>query len=221
MAGWIQPGVATTTRVCVYDRAGKGWSDPADTPRDGVAIATDLHTLLERANVPGPYVLAGHSSGGVYVQVFAEQYPDEVAGMVLLDSQPPDAIEHLPGYASEYEALRRLVRAVPFPGAARRGEGVVYTYVTTDLPPAERAQERASSSTAGYGRSYRDEIAGLRVALQQAQAFQGLGDEPLIVVTAAEDAHDGWMPLQEKLDGSINEQRPARHHRRLPHIADR
>ena len=200
MAGWIQPGVATTTRVCVYDRAGKGWSDPADTPRDGVAIATDLHTLLERANVPGPYVLAGHSSGGVYVQVFAEQYPDEVAGMVLLDSQPPDAIEHLPGYASEYEALRRLVAL--FPSLARLGVArVVYTYVTTDLPPAERAQERASSSTAGYGRSYRDEIAGLRVALQQAQAFQGLGDEPLIVVTAAEDAHDGWMPLQEKLTG--------------------
>jgi pimeloyl-ACP methyl ester carboxylesterase len=200
MAGWIQPGVATTTKVCVYDRAGKGWSDPVDMARDGVAIATDLHTLLERANVPGPYVLAGHSSGGVYVQVFAERYPDEVAGMVLLDSQPPDAIEALPGYAGEYQALLRV--GALFPSLARLGVArLVYTYVTTTLPPAERAQVRASWSTAGTWRSYRNEVAGLRDALRQAQALEGLGDEPLIVLTATEDAHEGWMPLQEELTG--------------------
>jgi len=54
MSGWIQPGVATTARVCVYDRAGKGWSDPAATAQDGLAIVADLHTLLDRANVEGP-----------------------------------------------------------------------------------------------------------------------------------------------------------------------
>ncbi len=83
---WITPAVARDTRVCVYDRAGRGWSEPADTSQDGAQIATDLHTLLERGGVPGPYVMAGHSFGGLYVLAFAARYPDEVAGMVLVDS---------------------------------------------------------------------------------------------------------------------------------------
>ncbi len=69
--GWITPAVARDTRVCVYDRAGRGWSEPADTAQDATQIATDLHTLLQRATVPGPYVLAGHSFGGLYVLTFA------------------------------------------------------------------------------------------------------------------------------------------------------
>ncbi|GEL97311.1 alpha/beta hydrolase [Cellulomonas terrae] len=85
----ITPTVAHETRVCVYDRAGRGWSEPADTRQDATQIATDLHTLLERAHVPGPYVLAGHSFGGLYVLSFAARYPDEVAGMVLVDSTAP------------------------------------------------------------------------------------------------------------------------------------
>jgi pimeloyl-ACP methyl ester carboxylesterase len=75
--------------VCVYDRAGRGWSERADTAQDGAQIATDLHTLLQRGHVPGPYVLAGHSFGGLYVLTFAARYPNEVAGMVLVDSTPP------------------------------------------------------------------------------------------------------------------------------------
>src|SRR6476659_5806720 len=84
--GWIAPAVADHTRVCVYDRASRGWSDPSDATQDGEQIATDLHTLLHRAHVPGPYVLAGHSFGGLYVRIFAARYPNEVAGMVLIDS---------------------------------------------------------------------------------------------------------------------------------------
>ena len=87
--GWIAPAVARDTRVCVYDRAGRGWSEPADTAQDGAQVATDLHTLLQRGHVPGPYVLAGHSFGGLYVLTFAARYPDEVAGMVLVDSTAP------------------------------------------------------------------------------------------------------------------------------------
>jgi pimeloyl-ACP methyl ester carboxylesterase len=70
----------------VYDRAGRGWSDAAVGPQDGAHIAADLYTLLARARVPGPYVVAGHSFGGLYVRSFAAQFPDDVAGMVLLES---------------------------------------------------------------------------------------------------------------------------------------
>jgi pimeloyl-ACP methyl ester carboxylesterase len=200
MSGWIQPGVAADTQVCVYDRAGMGWSELADTPRDGVAIATDLHTLLDRAEIDGPYVLAGHSSGGVYVQVFAAQYPDEVAGMVLLDSQPPDAIANLPGYAAEYDGIRRSTAL--FPSVARLGVGrLAYPAAGSDLPPAVWAEARALLCTGRHNRGYRDAAVGLKAALTQAQALTSLGDKPLIVLTAAEDAHAGWLPLQEKMAG--------------------
>jgi pimeloyl-ACP methyl ester carboxylesterase len=200
MSGWIQPGVATETQVCVYDRAGMGWSEPAETPRDGVAIATDLHTLLSRAQIDGPYVLAGHSSGGVYVQVFAAQYPDEVAGMVLLDSQPPDAIANLPGYAGEYDGIRRLTAL--FPSVARLGVGrLAYPSASAGLPPEAWAEARALLCTAAHNRGYRDDAVGLKAALTQAQALTSLGDKPLIVVTAVEDAHAGWLPLQEEMAG--------------------
>jgi pimeloyl-ACP methyl ester carboxylesterase len=198
MAGWIQPGVATSTRVCVYDRAGEGWSEPADSPRDGFAVATDLHTLLDRAHVDGPYVLAGHSSGGPYVLDFGERYPDQVAGVVLLDSQPPDAIENLPGYSGEYNGLLRITALLP--SVSRLGVmRLISSSAVAGLPPEERAEVRAFWSTAGYARARRDEVAGLQAALSQAQGLTSLGDKPLIVVTAAEDAHAGWLPLQAKL----------------------
>ena len=72
----ISAAVAGDTRVCVYDRAGRGWSESAQTAPHGIQIATDLHTLLQRAQVPGPYVLAGHSFGGLYVQTYAARYPE-------------------------------------------------------------------------------------------------------------------------------------------------
>ena len=86
---WVAPAVARTTRVCVYDRAGRGWSEPADTTQDAEQISGDLSTLLQRANVPGPYVVAGHSFGGLYTLTFAARYPDDVVGMVLVDSTAP------------------------------------------------------------------------------------------------------------------------------------
>jgi hypothetical protein len=113
--GWIAPAVARDTRVCVYDRAGRGWSEPADTAQDGAQIATDLHTLLQRGGVPGPYVLAGHSFGGLYVLTFAARYPDEEAlqeslrrgrGLsVKLGRLAPLSFEHVFVYATRYAGL--------------------------------------------------------------------------------------------------------------------
>ena len=87
MTRWIAPDVARTTTVCVYDRAGHGASDAA--PAGGADPARDLHALLERAHVPGPYVLAGHSLGGILALDYARRYSSEVGGIVLLDSMHP------------------------------------------------------------------------------------------------------------------------------------
>lgn len=76
----VQPAVAQTTRACVYDRAGLGWSDPSPSPRTAAVMVEELHTLLATAEVPGPYVLVGHSFGGLLVRLHAARYPQEVAG---------------------------------------------------------------------------------------------------------------------------------------------
>ena len=87
-AQWVrvQRQVSDTTRVCAYDRAGMGWSEMGPDPRDARQITSELHTLLGKAGIEGPYVLVGHSFGGMYMQTYAARYPDEVAGVALVDS---------------------------------------------------------------------------------------------------------------------------------------
>jgi pimeloyl-ACP methyl ester carboxylesterase len=77
--GAVQPQIATSTRVCAYDRSGLGWSDPGRRPRSPQQFADELHTLLTNAGIPGPYVLVGHSISGKTARVFASQHPNEVA----------------------------------------------------------------------------------------------------------------------------------------------
>jgi pimeloyl-ACP methyl ester carboxylesterase len=198
--GWIAPALVRDTRVCVYDRAGRGFSEPAPSPQDGIGAATDLHTLLDRAHVAGPYVLVGHSSGGPYVQIFATRYPDQVAGMVLLDGQPPNVLTKLPGFPA-FLNMYRTATAL-FPSLARIG---VFRLADLSsygsLPPQARDEERATQSSPELARSQHDEFAELQTALKQAQALKSLGDKPLIVVTAAKEAQDGWLPLQDEMAG--------------------
>jgi pimeloyl-ACP methyl ester carboxylesterase len=183
--GGIASTIASSTTVCRYDRAGHGRSDEAAKPQDGIAVATDLHTLLGRAGVEGPYVLVGHSSGGPYVRVFAERYPDEVAGMVLLDAQPADAFTALPDYPRTYQSLRMAYGLGP--SLARVGLlGIAF-----GLP--------ADQSTPAAARGARNELAVLPSALEQAQALTSLGDRPLVVVSAGSGQQVGWLEAQGQL----------------------
>lgn len=91
--GSLQRELSRDTRVCLYDRAGMGQSDPPPTPitapRTAADVVADLHALLEAADVPGPFVLVGQSVGGAFVQLYARTYPDEVAGVVAMNAVPP------------------------------------------------------------------------------------------------------------------------------------
>jgi pimeloyl-ACP methyl ester carboxylesterase len=86
----VQPEVAGFTRVCAYDRAGLGWSEASPKSRTASNIVEELHTLLTRADVEPPYVLVGHSAGGLYARLYAHEHPGEVAGMVLVDAAHED-----------------------------------------------------------------------------------------------------------------------------------
>jgi pimeloyl-ACP methyl ester carboxylesterase len=200
--GWITPAVARATRVCVYDRAGRGWSEPASTAQDGSQIATDLHTLLRRGHVPGPYVLAGHSFGGLYVLTFVARYPDEVAGMVLVDSTAPAwaANPGTPssGHGGSSDVLSRVSALVST--AARLGLGRLYAqFAFGSLPPRSRDEVRASVATASTVRSTIDEYVQASASVEQAAALRDLADKPLIVLTAGRGHDAAWSAAQNRL----------------------
>ena len=196
--GWIAPAVARDTRVCVYDRAGRGWSESAAGPQDGVQLAADLHTLLDRADVPGPYVLAGHSFGGLYVRTFAARYPDQVAGLVLLDSTAPASTTTPPTDPGSYDVLGRASALLS--AAARLGGGrLVGLSGYGSLPPQSRDEERASAATARATRSMIDELAESNTAMQQARSLVDFADKPLIVVTAGTGHDTEGMSAQDAM----------------------
>ena len=196
--GLIAPAVASTTRVCVYDRAGRGWSESAGHPLDGKETATELHTLLARADEHGPFVLAGHSAGGIYVMNFAALFPHDVAGVVLLDSMSPEQYQRIDGWPAFYEMYRRASAVVPI--LYRFGVGrAINASSYADLPKAARDQEREFLSTPRYARSVRDEFSQIRTAMTQARALTSLGDRPLVVLTALSGAQGGWVGAQDQL----------------------
>ena len=197
--GLVQPAVAGTTRVCAYDRAGQAWSDSAPGPEDGVQVAADLHTLLGRAGEQGPYVLAGHSVGGAYAMVYAAEYPDDVAGLVLLDSASPQQFTALPAYADAYPSMRR--QSALLPTLVRLGAGpLLSSGVPADLPPAARAQMQAFDWSTRQLRAERDEVAAYPAVFEQARALTGIGSTPLVLVTATGgDRQPGWQAAQDAL----------------------
>ena len=177
--GWIAPDVARHTTVCVYDRAGKGWSDAAQTAPDAAQIATDLRTLLERADVAGPYVLAGHSFGGLYVMRYAAQYPDEVAGMVLIDSTAPNA--------------------TPVPPRNERSDSLLKHFSALMSATARLGLGRLLGATANEMAAFIDEYAVAGRSASEAGELTSLDEKPLIVLTAEQGNAPGWMPHQDAM----------------------
>ena len=196
----VQPAVATTSRVCSYDRAGQGWSDDSSNPADATTAATDLHKLLTAAGESGPFVLAGHSSGGVHALTYAHQYGSDVAGVVLLDSASPRQVELVTTFNGEYQVMRRGLALAPT--LFRFGVGHALTALgAPDLPGGAGAQVAAFSNSPRGWANMRAEQAALPVTFRQAQALTTLGNIPLVVLTAKDnvDAKPGWATAQDQM----------------------
>jgi pimeloyl-ACP methyl ester carboxylesterase len=199
---WVQPEVAKTTRVCAYDRAGRAWSEPSPQPPDLTQPVRDLHTLLQNANIGGPYVLVGHSIGGLYVRQFAADYPDEVAGIVLLDAAHPEQYIRQPELLEADVNFSRL--SAWFAPLAHLG--VFRLYFATggeidfqDLPPRQHAEVAAFWSSPVYFRSQQAETSIRQQIYAEARKLTDLDDLPLMVVSAGKDLPPGWPALQAEL----------------------
>jgi len=153
----VQDEVAKFTRVASYDRAGLGWSDPASQPLTLTRLVDDLHALLQVAQLPAPYVLVGHSFGGLIVRAYARRYPAETAGLVLVDAVRPEEWHPLSG-----EQRRTLARGVRL---SRRGAmlariGVVGWCLRSMLAGSRWLPKAVGGAASGRGLTVMKRIAG-------------------------------------------------------------
>lgn len=193
----VQPAVARFTRVCSYDRAGYGWSESGPGPRTSQQIVKELHLLLAHAQVHGPYVLVGHSVGGLNMRLYAYRYPEEVAGMVLLDATsehqfapfgtypayfPPQAVSagvqqlQLFGVAAHFGIARLALQSGLFP----LEDAAAYSTAVKSILLAQVSQTR-------YYSTQHDELAALQESAAQVRtarlASPSYGKLPLIVLS--------------------------------------
>jgi CubicO group peptidase (beta-lactamase class C family) len=193
---WILPEVAKSTRVCAYDRAGMGWSDPSPAPRDAQHIAKELHTLLHNADVPGPYVFAGWSFGGLYIRDYARQYRDEVAGLVLIDSSSPEQCTSTPGGQAQCASTGRIYSFAP--ALARLGVMRLMGLFqpASGLPAPQHKELLASFSATKDWDAQSAEYLASPATNTQVLGAKSLDALPLFVLTATDH---GTPPDLEKL----------------------
>ncbi len=184
-SAWIQPEVASKTRVCAYDRAGTGWSEPEPGSADAAQIAGELHTLLSGAGEDGPFVLVGHSLGGLYERVYADRFPEDIAGMVLVDSSHPAQFERL---GTESTVVANRVAGVVGPPLARLGVPRLLDLFppSPDLPSLQRDQRRRLYYTTPHLVATFEELGEIPATLRQGRSTGTLENRPLAVVSAAD-----------------------------------
>lgn len=181
----VHDHIADHATSLIYDRAGTGWSDDVELPRSAEAVARELRQLLQATDIPGPHLLVGHSLGAFYARRFAQLFPEEVAGLLLLDPGHEDILDHMPPEAAELnEKLKPDLESLPD--------------LTDEQIEIARGQYR--EIYAAWPDSIRDELidnhlANWRTQLHEVENLEGdvydelrtggdLPDVPLIVLTA-------------------------------------
>jgi pimeloyl-ACP methyl ester carboxylesterase len=225
LGGWsldwsaVQPQIAQFSRVCSYDRAGLGWSEPGTAPGDAQHAVDELHSLLANSGEPGPFVIVGHSNGGLRVALYAHSYPQEVAGVVLVDPTPRATDEKRlaflsPSEQAEYLALVQAMKPDPKPsfdffalmqtlrpfGVPRMLtetflEGSPYTYLPADQQPAFRFGLNQPARLA----TTRAETAQREANMARVRAIPSLGNMPLVVLASTKITTFYRDPLPSEL----------------------
>ena len=206
----IQEQIAQITRVCTYDRAGYGSSEPGPLPRHSQQVADELRTLLDKARIRRPYLLVGHSLGGVNVQVFADRYPGRVAGLILLDPPP---VPFITGQA--------------FPELYQMFEGQTIEFQNM-VEAARKSTDAEAQAKASYWEAVASEHGALiEESAAQVAAIASFSDLPLVVIgsgvpnpgfgAAAEDFQQFWIEQSRELatkstNGKFVLAQESRHH---------
>lgn len=184
----VQPVLARTTRVCAYDRAGSGFSDPGPLPRDGGAIARDLDQALTAGRIKGPFVVVGHSAGGLYARLFAARRPGEVVGLVLLDTTVERRAPQPVG--DGLDGIRRRVQRCLAASELKPQPAHSDPQWSGCLPAKGDAHARAVALRPDTWRNQLSELDNIfgRTSDQVSRAAGVLRDIPLYVITASDTA---------------------------------
>jgi pimeloyl-ACP methyl ester carboxylesterase len=186
--GFVQPEVARFTRVCSYDRAGMGYSDPGPSPRTARRIATELTELLTRGGVVGPVVLVGASFAGLNLRVFASDHPERTAGLVLVDASHEDDAHEVPQMA-------RFVPVLSKTGILRL-LGVSFGQRIETLKPSVRPYAQATRFRAAGYQAAADEIGHVRESGDEVRRSRRRLTVPVLVVTGGRGAGEKWRQMQ-------------------------
>lgn len=196
----VLPMLQGQAQVCAYDRAGYGFSDEGPMPRDLNADVTDLHELIRTAKLPLPIVLVGHSLGSNIVRRYAQQFPGDVAGMVLIDPPGQGADQAMSGQWKRDDAALREQRDAFLAAcekAAEAGDLLASTAGCLRAPPPWMGERVAASVMAnkakpGYWRTLRSELAeNQRVFSTPVSPEERYGDIPLVLLSAGESSDAG------------------------------
>jgi len=195
----VQPGIAEFTRVCAYDRAGYGWSEMGPKPRTAQRIVEELHALLTSAGEQGPYVLVAHSLWGPAALLYQHTYPDDVAGMVLIETWSPELFSPMPDVIEQSLPLNQIMSTLASLGQVRLlGElGILplEEMLKANLLPEElRPVYKAAYYGASFWGTMNDEYSAMAESATQVQNLGALGDLPLRVVKAGLRPADDYPP---------------------------
>lgn len=201
--GWelVHARLAESTRVCAYDRAGLGWSESRNRVIPSEEVAQILHSLLQEADIPGPYILVGHSMGGLHVRSFARLYPAEVTGLVLVDSSHENQLDA--AHADEtieniLLPLKACQALAPF-GVTRLFRAITSQPEDSLFPPGQARARLALHNKTDLCRVIANEYRAVRTDAAQTAPPASLGDLPLAVITAGIGTDDKWNRLQNEL----------------------
>lgn len=200
----VQSSVSQFAKVCSYDRAGYGWSEESPNERTSMNMIKELHTLLKKSGIPGPYILVGHSLGGVNARLYASHYPDEVSGVVLVDSAHEDEFDKMPKAALPNERLMLLtsrlgiIRLMSHTSQYQTAVQNVFGKLPLTIQKMRNAHVLA---TKNFKTAF-SELSSLQKSLTELKEDGGkLGDKPLIVITATQTVPmEGTGLTQEEID---------------------
>jgi pimeloyl-ACP methyl ester carboxylesterase len=187
----INDRMAKITRVCDYDRAGMGYSEPAYEPTSAIDVVRNLHALLDEAKIDDDVVFVGWSAGGLYAREYYRQFPERVKGMVLVDSPHEQTLQRMPPQPSNRENLDRLMRKYYLAqfGWLRLNGEIEDMYVDSPLPEHDRQRLVAIFQKSHTFRTLVDEGLGLEQDFSKGATPPNLGDLPVIVIAEGAPRH--------------------------------